>query len=168
MTLDLLPLIAPAPWTQDDGVWTVCWGEGPSSTELTVMRHKDGFLCKVFVGVFKGEGVRDDECGSSFNLGESCASFIDQIPSTLRNLYAEEIIGIGRWDVSDNRARLKSLNNAPSWLRAGVLPEIEKRVEQHTRHLTNKRLQLQIDEQVVEGVTQHRDLLASLLGEVTQ
>lgn len=168
MTLDLLPLIAPAPWTQEDNVWTASWGEGPSSTELTVMRHKDGYLCKVFVGIFKGEDVRDDECGSSFNHTESYAQFVDQIPGVLRDVYADVIIGIGQWDVGDNRKQLESINNAPSWLRAGILPMIEKRNDRHLRDLENKRAQLRVTERVVVDVTQHRDLLASLLSGVEQ
>lgn len=168
VTLDLLPLIAPALWIQEDNVWTASWGEGPSSTELTVMRYKDGYLCKVLVGIFKGEGVYDDECGSSFEHREHYVTFIDQIPGALRDVYADVIIGIGRWDVGDSRARLESLNHAPLWLRAGILPEIERRTDRHVRDLENKRAQLRVTEQVVNDVAQHRDLLASLLSGVEQ
>ncbi len=168
MTIDLLPLIAPAPWTQEDGVWAASWGEGPSSTELTVMRHQDGFLCKVFVGIFEDDGVCDDECSASFDRRESFVTFIDQIPGALRDVYADVIIGIGQWDVGDNRKQLESLNDAPLWMRAGILPEIERRADRHVRDLENKRLQLRVTEQVVESVTQHRDLLASLMSRAAQ
>lgn len=168
MTLDLLPLIAPAPWTQEDNVWTASWGEGPSSTELTVMRHQDGYLCKVLVGIFKGEGVRDDECGSSFNHRESYARFVDQIPGALRVSYANVIINIGRWDVGNNRKQLKSIKDAPLWLSAGIMSMIEARVEIRARCLEKTRDELQTDEQLVEDAIQHRDLLASLLSGVEQ
>ena len=147
LTINDLLNLAPAPWGFEDvDRFAVRWGEGYTATVLTVTPSRDGFTCRAEVDHF---------------FGEACAEMPDELPAALRKAYAGAILSVPARGIGPQI--LAAVEHAPSWLRAGIPPALDREAAAAVQALAEARARVANLERLDADLKAQRAVLAGLL-----
>lgn len=147
LTINDLLNLAPAPWMFEDADrFAVRWGEGYTSTVLTVTRSRDGFTCRAEVDHF---------------FGEASAEMPDELPAALRKAYAGAVLSVQARGIGSQI--LAAVEHAPAWLRGGILPTLDREAAVAVRALAEARERVANLERLDADLKAQRAVLVGLL-----
>ena len=123
ITLSDILNLAPAPWAfEADDRLVARWGEGYTETVITVNRDRHGYTCRADVDRF---------------FGTAGAEMPDELPAALPKAYAGAILSVRAQGIGPQI--LAAVQHAPTWLRVGIMPALDREEAAAVRALTDAR-----------------------------